>query len=562
MGTLTFKSDIVPGSTSQAYALGSPTQLWKIYGLLTGTANNAVLAGTADYAISSGCAIYSISAGYALTSGCANYAALSGTATYAQGAGYTHGTLTIVNTVFNGSEDVTVNIKDLGLTQTMSFLGVTDTTAVYNESTTDTIHLIGGTATTVENGNVVLSKWTGLEYLWSDGMWQELGLATSYALASHIHGNIESNGTVSSTATIVNGTGLAIIEPSGALNKAAHIIFDGETENLVLAKSGTWVPSSDYQLPAASSTTLGGIIVGTGLTIDEGILSVQLSSTTNNSSTSIAATPFAVKMAYDLAASKTDNLGTVVEVTAGTGLSTTAGSVFEGGTITTNGALHLTLTGATAGSYGLSEATVGIHDTAILIPHFTIDDYGRVTEIEDVVYTAQNDDTLNTTGSTNSTTAMYLVGAYSQSASNITYSHSAVYAEAGTLYATTFVGALEGTASNALLAHTANFAITAGYATTAEYCANAGTDTIYNTTATTSWVGTGTGPFTQTLVVPGMTDETVPIMSINLSSIAYASIGVYLQEYSYIYRCVTGTNQVTLYACAIPQLTLPIQLKF
>jgi hypothetical protein len=65
----------------------------------------------------------------------------------------------------------------------MTFLGVTDTTAVYNESNTRYIHLIGGTSTTADNGNVVLSKWTGLEYLWSDGMWQELGLATSYALA-------------------------------------------------------------------------------------------------------------------------------------------------------------------------------------------------------------------------------------------------------------------------------------------------------------------------------------------------------------------------------------------
>lgn len=40
----------------------------------------------------------------------------------------------------------------------MSFLGVTDTTAVYNESTENYIHLMGGSSTTAESGNVVLSK--------------------------------------------------------------------------------------------------------------------------------------------------------------------------------------------------------------------------------------------------------------------------------------------------------------------------------------------------------------------------------------------------------------------
>ena len=45
MSNLTFKANLVPGSTSQEYALGSPTQIWKIYGLLSGTAEYAVAAG-------------------------------------------------------------------------------------------------------------------------------------------------------------------------------------------------------------------------------------------------------------------------------------------------------------------------------------------------------------------------------------------------------------------------------------------------------------------------------------------------------------------------------------
>ena len=59
---MNFKTDLLPIS-SAAYALGSPTQNWNIYGLLNGTATNA---------------IYSASAGYALSASSANYATTAG----------------------------------------------------------------------------------------------------------------------------------------------------------------------------------------------------------------------------------------------------------------------------------------------------------------------------------------------------------------------------------------------------------------------------------------------------------------------------------------------------
>lgn len=59
-------------------------------------------------------------------------------------------------------------------------------------------------------------------------------------------------------------------------------------------------------------------------------------------------------------------------------------------------------------------------------------------------------DTKNTAGSTNSTSKLFLIGATSQAANPQTYSNSSVYTTNGTLYATTFVGNLDGTYVNKL----------------------------------------------------------------------------------------------------------------
>ena len=70
-----------------------------------------------------------------------------------------------------------------------------------------------------------------------------------------------------------------------------------------------------YTLPNATSSVLGGVKVGTNISVSSGTISVanastsakgvvQLSSATNSTSTSLAATAFAVKAAYDLANGK------------------------------------------------------------------------------------------------------------------------------------------------------------------------------------------------------------------------------------------------------------------
>lgn len=84
---------------------------------------------------------------------------------------------------------------------------------------------------------------------------------------------------------------------------------------------GTNVPANAkftdtvYELPNATSSVLGGVKVGTNISVSSGTISVangstsakgvvQLSSATNSPSTSLAATASAVKAAYDLANGK------------------------------------------------------------------------------------------------------------------------------------------------------------------------------------------------------------------------------------------------------------------
>ena len=85
---------------------------------------------------------------------------------------------------------------------------------------------------------------------------------------------------------------------------------------------------------------------------------VQLNTATNSTSTSTAATASAVKAAYDLAASKTSNTGTVTSITlsAGAGISITDNNT----AITTSGGRTITNTGVTSISTGSTNGTINV----------------------------------------------------------------------------------------------------------------------------------------------------------------------------------------------------------
>lgn len=136
-----------------------------------------------------------------------------------------------------------------------------------------------------------------------------------------------------------------------------------------------------------------------------------LSDAINSTSSTVAASSKAVKTAYDLAASKTSNTGTVTSVATGIGLT--------GGTITTSGTLKTKLKSETARTIdALSVDT----STSKLYPVVT-DKSGYLA----VGVPWTDNDTKNTAGSTDTSSKIFLIGATSQAANPQTYSHDTAY---------------------------------------------------------------------------------------------------------------------------------------
>ena len=115
---------------------------------------------------------------------------------------------------YNGSTDVTIYASDLGVSSALNFAGIISETlpnmhdAGY-PSTTD-VHLYSnGSLVTKASGTVVICHDTQDEFLWSEdasgnAAWYSLGLASSFALHNHTHGNILNNGTMASPISINN----------------------------------------------------------------------------------------------------------------------------------------------------------------------------------------------------------------------------------------------------------------------------------------------------------------------------------------------------------------------
>ncbi len=299
-------------------------------------------------------------------------------------ASQVNGLLTIGDKTYNGATDTTIELADLNLTKAVDFLGVTTTPiSTTANTTTNPITLVSGSSVTATNGNVVLVKDSGEEFIWAENKWEPLGLATNYALANHIHGNINSRGTITTTATIANGNRLVITNSSNEVTSSS--ITFGTSTTTFLTNKGTWAtPGGTYSLPTASSTTKGGIMIGTGLSMDSDTLNVSLSSATNNSATNIAATPAAVKAAYDLAASKTNNTGTVTSITlkAGGGISLDT----DNSAITTSGT-------RTISHADTSSVTNLIANGRKYVTGLTFDTYGHVTAYTTGTETVTNTDT-------------------------------------------------------------------------------------------------------------------------------------------------------------------------
>ena len=245
----------------------------------------------------------------------------SGNLSIATTTNHHHNTLTVGNKTYNGSSDVTIEIADLGLASTTTFLGLTSTN-LSNGSTTNPVTITVGPTTgsvTATNGGVVMEASTGEEYIWSGNKWNLMGLASSWALANHIHGNITNAGTITSDTAKASGQHLVITDSNNKICRSAITL--GTATNTYLRNDGTWATPTDtnkyhktgswsgltYTATAVNSADELKFTVPSASTSAAG--AVQLSSATNSTSTTLAATASAVKAAYDLANGKVSRSG-------------------------------------------------------------------------------------------------------------------------------------------------------------------------------------------------------------------------------------------------------------
>lgn len=178
----------------------------------------------------------------------------------------TLGTLTIGNKTYNGSDNITVEIADLGLASTTTFLGITSTD-LSNGSTTSPVNIVIGPTTgnvTPSNGSVVMKQDTGEEYIWTGNKWNLMGLASSWALANHIHGNILNNGTITSDTTIGNGQHLVVTDSNNKVSRSS-LSFDTTKTTEYLTHAGTWAtPPNDNTTYTFANGTNGFTVTPSG----------------------------------------------------------------------------------------------------------------------------------------------------------------------------------------------------------------------------------------------------------------------------------------------------------
>ena len=113
---------------------------------------------------------------------------ISGTQTVgvATKANSTKGILTVGNSTFNGSNNVTIKAKDLGLTGALVYKGISTSEITDGGTETPTINGTAVTMTAADAGNIVLYKNASSkifkEFVWTGTAWELLGDEGSYAL--------------------------------------------------------------------------------------------------------------------------------------------------------------------------------------------------------------------------------------------------------------------------------------------------------------------------------------------------------------------------------------------
>lgn len=149
--------------------------------------------------------------------------------------------LTIGTKEYNGADDITINAEDLGLTGSMTFKGITTTNLSANSTVTTLSMKDGTTLTNPQTGWVVLDQNDNEEYIWSNNAWQSMGFASSYALKTHVHGNISNAGSLTSSAQTVLNHSMVIADTLGnIINSSIMFEDDTDSEAQYLSRNGSW----------------------------------------------------------------------------------------------------------------------------------------------------------------------------------------------------------------------------------------------------------------------------------------------------------------------------------
>lgn len=268
-------------------------------------------------------------------------------------------------------------------------------------------------------------------------------------------------------------TGATSVEVTGTGNAITAASYDASTRKLTLTKDATY-NNYTYTLPNATSSTLGGVKVGSNITVSSGTISLtkanvvaalgytpptsdtnttysagtglSLSSTTFNHSNSVTA-----KTAYgSTSTAASANGGTIVvtdvkydaqgHITGSTDRTITLSQTTYSlsglggvGSISASGTAPLTLSASKSGTAVTLTGSVATAGTSLGVVKTTstVTSTSGLTAspiIDGVVYYKDTDvDTKNTAGSTNTSSKIFLIGATSQATNPQTYSHDTVY---------------------------------------------------------------------------------------------------------------------------------------